>query len=89
MWKRSLVFWMGTVEKSLREKLLASFSPTRLEIFNESHRHSRGSETHFNVIIVADKFRGLSRVKQHQLVYSALGELMSSVHALTLTCYSE
>jgi BolA protein len=64
---------MGTVEKSLREKLLANFSPTRLDIINESHRHSRGTETHFNVIIIAEKFRGLSRVKQHQLVYGALG----------------
>jgi BolA protein len=60
-----------------------------LEIVNESKRHSRGDETHFNVLIVSERFKGLSKVKQHQLVYSEVSDLMKEIHALTLTCHSE
>jgi len=34
MWTRKLLFTMGTVEKSLRQKLAVTFTPTRLDIFN-------------------------------------------------------
>ena len=41
---------------------------------------------HLQVTVVASEFNGLSLVKQHQLVYSALKEELSSeaIHALSL-----
>ncbi|MBZ0173473.1 MAG: BolA/IbaG family iron-sulfur metabolism protein [Phycisphaerales bacterium] len=40
---------------------------------------------HFQALVVADAFTGLSQVKQHQLVYGALGHLMQeAIHALSL-----
>ncbi len=41
---------------------------------------------HFQVTVVASEFNGLSLVKQHQLVYSALKEELASeaIHALAL-----
>ena len=77
------------VEAHLREKL----TPEHLEVVNESHMHSvaKGSETHFKVVIVSPLFEGVSAVKRHQLVYGALGELMSKkvaqggIHALAIT----
>lgn len=44
-------------------------------------------ETHFNVIIASQRFEGLGKVKQHQLVYSELSDIMKKIHALTLTTY--
>ncbi|MFN9548076.1 MAG: BolA family protein [Cyanobacteriota bacterium] len=45
-----------------------------------------GGGDHLQVKVVSGAFAGLSRVKQHQLVYSALrGELASeAIHALAL-----
>ena len=67
-------------------------APTRLEIVDESHRHSGHAgarpegETHFAVTIVAPAFAGLNRVARQRLVYGILAEeLASRVHALSLT----
>ena len=45
-----------------------------------------GDGDHYAAKVVSESFRGLSRVKQHQVVYAALGERMGGVlHALQLT----
>lgn len=45
--------------------------------------------THFGAIIVSDAFVGLSMVKQHQIVYKALGEKMGTdIHALSIQTYT-
>jgi BolA protein len=74
------------IETKLREALV----PSHLEVVNESHMHSvpKGSETHFKVVVVSDRFEGLSPVKRHQLVYGALSDEMSKkpgIHALAIT----
>ncbi|MDR0701627.1 MAG: BolA family transcriptional regulator [Azoarcus sp.] len=44
---------------------------------------------HFNAIVVSAAFGGLSRVRQHQQVYAALGPLMGNeIHALQLQTYT-
>ena len=45
-----------------------------------------GDGDHYAAKVTAAQFAGLSRVKQHQLVYNALGGRMGGVlHALQLT----
>lgn len=48
-----------------------------------------GDGNHYAATVVAEEFRGLSRVKQHQLVYAALKGKMDGpageLHALALT----
>lgn len=45
-----------------------------------------GDGDHYAARVEAESFRGLTRVKQHQLVYGALGGRMGGVlHALQLT----
>ena len=48
-----------------------------------------GDGNHYSATIVAEEFNGLSRVKQHQLVYAALKGKMDGpngvLHALALT----
>ena len=44
-----------------------------------------GDGDHYAASVVSESFRGLSRVKQHQLVFQALGGRMGGVlHALAL-----
>ncbi len=45
-----------------------------------------GDGDHYAARVVAEAFRGVPRVKQHQMVYEALGGRMGGVlHALQLT----
>ena len=48
-----------------------------------------GDGNHYSASVIAKEFKGLSRVKQHQLVYSALKGRMDGsngqLHALALT----
>lgn len=49
-----------------------------------------GDGDHYAARVVSPAFRGLPRVKQHQLVYNALGGRMGgALHALQLTTAAE
>lgn len=49
-----------------------------------------GGGDHYQVVVVSSQFEGQSLVKQHQLVYGAVREAMSSeaIHALALKTYT-
>jgi acid stress-induced BolA-like protein IbaG/YrbA len=67
----------ASIEESIRKGL----SCTHLEV--------RGDGAHFDAVIVSPAFSGLSRVRQHQLVYGALGDRMrEEIHALSMKTYS-
>ena len=52
-------------------------------------RDLTGTQDHWEAVIVSDRFNGKSRIEQHQMVYAALGELMSGpIHALALKTYA-
>ena len=64
------------VEGRITSKLEAAFSPTHLEVVNESAAHNvpRGSETHFKVIVVSEGFAGVGPLDRHRLVNGALAD---------------
>ena len=79
------------IENAIREKIILELLPIELQIENESDLNSgpKGRETHFKVLIVSEKFQGLSRVERQQLVFKILAmELNSGVHALSQRTYS-
>jgi stress-induced morphogen len=44
-----------------------------------------GDGDHYAATVVSDSFRGISRVRQHQIVYAALsGRMGGALHALAL-----
>ena len=44
-----------------------------------------GDGDHYAATVISERFRGLPRVKQHQLVYAALqGRMGGALHALAL-----
>ena len=66
------------IRQSILEKLDCEF----LEIIGEDG-------THFEGTIVSSLFEGLNRVKQHQMVFNALGDKMKSeIHALSMKTYT-
>ena len=74
------------VEGSIISKLQAAFSPTHLEVLNESASHNvpRGSETHFKVIVVSDGFAGVGPLDRHRLVNGALADELAGCVLLSL-----
>ena len=82
-------------EQIMREKLMVAFEPMRLDVVNESHLHAGHSsspgtgESHFSVLVVAEKFTGRSRVERHRMVNDVLAELFTrGVHALAIKAYA-
>jgi len=54
-----------------------------------THLEVTGDGAHFEAVVVSPRFAGLPRVRQHQLVYAALGDRMrEEIHALSMKTYS-
>ena len=58
-----------------------------IQVINESYKHSvpKGSESHFQVVIVSHQFEGMPLIQRHRLVNSLLQEeLQHDIHALSI-----
>ena len=80
------------IAAEIEQKLRNVFVPSSLKVtdVSESHRghagYREGGESHFDVVITAAAFQGMSRIKQHRAVHTALGpDLIGRIHALALT----
>jgi acid stress-induced BolA-like protein IbaG/YrbA len=50
------------------------------------HVAVQGDGHHWEAVVVSAAFAGLSRVRQHQIVYATLGDRMrEEIHALSMT----
>ena len=75
----------------ISRKLTEAFAPQSLKVEDESHRHEGhaghrpGGQTHFRVYIVADAFKGKTRLARHRMINDILSsELAGGVHALAI-----
>ena len=82
---------MGDVAETIRRKLSEAFSPSTLELVDDSDRHHGHAghtgvgESHFNLRIEAQAFAGKARVMRQRMVMSVLAdELAGPVHALSI-----
>lgn len=84
---------MGMAER-IRANLLAALAPGRIELIDESAQHAGhagmkglpAGETHFRLLVVAERFKGLSRLQRQRLIHKLLeAELAEGVHALAIT----
>jgi len=78
------------IAETIESKINDAIKPGVLRIENESHMHAGpASESHFKLIVVADEFNNLTRVRRHQRIYQLLAEEMAAgVHALAMHLYS-
>ena len=78
----------GPIFNSIESKLNSAFNPIHLDIINESYMHNvpKGSETHFKVVVVSEKFKEMkSLIQKHRAVNEVLSEELSNgVHALSI-----
>jgi len=63
--------------ESIKQSIAAGLACEHVEV--------AGDGQHWEALVVSPAFEGLSRIKQHQLVYAALGDRMrEEVHALSM-----
>ena len=82
---------MGPLAQEIAQLLTAAFAPSKLEVINDSTRHSGHSgddgsgESHFTVAIESAAFAGVPRLQRQRLVNAALGDIPGQrVHALAI-----
>ena len=74
------------IEQALRD----AFDPVELRVKDQSHLHAghagaRDGLGHFDGYVVADAFKDVARVRRHQMVYAAMGDMMQTdIHALAI-----
>lgn len=81
----------GPVQQEMERLLKEAFSPTRLEVINDSAKHhghagdDGSGESHFTVVIEAPDFAEKSRLERQRMVNRALGDIPGErVHALSI-----
>ena len=69
----------------IKDLILETFPDAKIKIDD-----LRGDGDHYAAYIETSSFKGLSKVKQHQMVYAAVREPMASeaIHALALKTYT-
>ena len=80
-----------SVRQEIEDKLRAAFDPRELVVVDDSASHAghagapAAGESHFNVLLRSDGFKGKNRVARHRAVHGALGaDLIGRIHALAL-----
>ncbi len=74
----------------LAGRLKDGLGPDHLEVIDDSHHHAghagaADGRGHFTVLIVSQRFAGLSTLERHKLVYQVVGDMMTTdVHALSI-----
>ena len=70
---------MPTAEE-LRERIERELPDAEVEVTDLT-----GGGDHFRAEVSSERFRGLSRIEQHQLVYGVFGaEIGGAIHALSI-----
>ena len=75
-----------SIQDIIETKLGSEFEAAFLQVENESHRHNvaPGSESHFKVTIVSERFSDQMLIKRHRMVNKALEQELQQIHALAL-----
>jgi BolA protein len=85
----------GELEFKILEKLKEEYNPSHLNIENVSYLHfghesikgNTSNETHFRIQMTSEKFKGVSTINRHKMVYKTLDfAFKMGLHALELKC---
>jgi len=96
---------MGMLADAIKEKLNTAFTPSQLEVQDQSHLHAghggaaehkaafpdkdMTAETHVHVMIVCKAFEGMSTLAKHRAVLEVLTEEVDRLHAFSLEAKAE
>ena len=75
------------LQEVIETKLQEHFEPEFLNVLNESYMHNvpAGSESHFKVVVVSDKFEGQRLIGRHRQVNQVLADELAN-HILLCRC---
>ena len=80
---------------NIENLILKIFKPEFLSVIDVSEQHrghknfKEGVESHFEIIIVSEKFTNLSRIKRHRMVNRILKEeFLSDLHSVVLKTHT-
>ena len=73
---------MSVSPEELKQRIEAGIPGARAQVTGDGH--------HFNAVVSARAFQGLSRIAQHRLVYEVFGdEVGDRIHALSIQTKAE
>mgnify|MGYP001400916196 CR=1 FL=1 len=82
------------IKDIINKKIIEQLEPLSLSIRDDSNLHighvgaKPEGETHFHIDIVAEVFRGKSRVESQRIVFRVLKEEMDNkIHALSISAH--
>tara|TARA_R110002096_G_C14596580_1_gene722391 strand:- start:970 stop:1287 length:318 start_codon:yes stop_codon:yes gene_type:complete len=79
------------IQTAIEEKISTALAPAYLEVLNESSNHNvpPGSESHFKLTVVSDKFDGKMLLARHRIINKLLEEeLAGTIHALSIHSFT-
>lgn len=80
------------IEQEIIKLLHENLSIQSLQVINKSHEHDshesspKNGQSHFNLIIEAKEFKGLTKLARQKMIYTILQNVIPKIHALSLTC---
>ena len=81
---------MNTLKTVIFEKLQSKFSPTKLEVFDETYKHVKHKQfqtgkLHFRLQISSKELSEKTTIQSHREIYACLGDLMvNNIHSLSI-----
>ncbi len=76
-----------SMQETIQTKISQALNPLHLEVINESPMHNvpAGSESHFKLVVVSDRFNAERLITRHRMINEILAaELQGGIHALAL-----
>jgi len=72
------------IEKKIKDILRKKIKDSKIFI-----QDMNGQNNHFSLIVISEKFEGLSIIKQHQIIYNALSSMITKeIHALQIKTFT-
>ena len=70
--------------EEIKQRLNSNFINDKVEVFD-----SRGTGDHFSIIVISDRFDGVSLVNRHRMIYSIFEDkIVNEIHALQIQTYT-
>ena len=81
-----------SVIQTMETKLQEAFAPQSLRVGNDSAQHEghvgvqdmQSDVTHVSIMVVSDKFSGMSRVARSRAVHAVIADEIKLIHAITM-----
>ena len=72
------------IEKKIKDILKNKIKDSKVFI-----RDMNGNQDHFSVMVISSEFENLSIIKQHKMIYNALGTMVTNeIHALQIKTFT-